>query len=220
MPDYIPTTDAGKLAWLKNFAGVIAAKPYAYQLTPGDAATIQAAVDEYGAALGDVNDPSTRTPVNIALKDSARNSAVQLCRQYAALVRVNAGISDASKIALGTRPVNNGRTPIHVPASSPLLNILAATPGAQTLRYADANTPKKAAKPFGATQIQIFVAVGTSPLADPDEAEFYGAFTKNPIGVGFGPDDDGKVATYFARWAGRRGDAGPWSLPVSMRVAA
>jgi hypothetical protein len=220
MADYIPTTDAGKLAWLKNFAGVIAAKPSVYQLSPGDAATIQAAVDEYEAALGDANDPSTRTPVNIALKDSARNSAVQLCRQYASVIKVNAGISDASKIALGTRPVNNGRTPIHVPASSPLLNILAATPGAQTLLYADANAPKKAAKPFGATQIQIFVAVGTSPITDPDDAEFYGAFTKNPIGVGFGPDDDGKVATYFARWASRRGDTGPWSLPVSMRVAA
>jgi hypothetical protein len=28
------------------------------------------------------------------------------------------------------------------------------------------------------------------------------------------------VATYFARWASRRGDVGPSSLPVSMRIAA
>jgi hypothetical protein len=54
----------------------------------------------------------------------------------------------------------------------------------------------------------------------PDTAGFYGAFTKNPVAVGFAGTDDGKMATYFARWASPRGDVGPWSLPVSMRIAA
>ena len=33
---------------------------------------------------------------------------------------------------------------------------------------------------------------------DPDDAQFYGKFTKNPMGVAFSPDDNGKQATYFA----------------------
>ena len=57
-------------------------------------------------------------------------------------------------------------------------------------------------------------------MGDPEQAQFYGAFKKNPVAVGFDPADDGKVATYFARRASRRGDVGPWSLPVSMRIAA
>jgi hypothetical protein len=38
--------------------------------------------------------------------------------------------------------------------------------------------------------------------------------------VDFQPEHDGKVATYFACWSGRRGETGPWSASVSMRIAA
>jgi hypothetical protein len=38
--------------------------------------------------------------------------------------------------------------------------------------------------------------------------------------VDFTEDKDGKVATYYARWASVRGEVGPWSLPISMRIAA
>jgi hypothetical protein len=217
MGDYMGSTDAAKLTWMQTFVGGISATPYAYQCTPTDAATIQAAVSAYEAALADSSDPATRTPVNVAIKDAARNTAAQLCRQYASQIKVNAGISDANKIAIGVPPVNNSRSPINVPESSPLLNIIGATPGSQTVRYADTNTPDSGAKPFGATQIQIFVAVAAEAIADPDEAQFYGAFTKNPIGVAFTPEDDGKLATYFARWASRRGDVG--DRPLEPRCA-
>ena len=60
-----------------------------------------------------------------------------------------------------------------------------------------------------------FIAAG-----DANDAVFVGNFTKNPIAVAFSPEDDGKCATYFARWQSRCGDTGPWSLPVTMRIAA
>jgi hypothetical protein len=107
-----------------------------------------------------------------------------------------------------------------VPQTSPLLSILGATPGAQTLRYADSNTPDAAAKPFGAMLIQIYVAIADSAVIDADDASFYGAFTRNPVDVNFAQGDDGKMATYVARWQSRRGEVGPWSLPVSMRIVA
>ena len=44
-------------------------------------------------------------------------------------------------------------------------------------------TPETGKKPFGAANIQIFVAVGPAPVMDPDAASFYGNFTKNPVGV-------------------------------------
>jgi hypothetical protein len=79
------------------------------------------------------------------------------------------------------------------------------------LRYHDTFTPDSGAKPFGAANLQLFVAVGDLPVVDPDAASFYGAFTKNPVGVGFTAGDNGKQATYFARWASLKGDVGPWS---------
>jgi len=177
-------------------------------------------VDALSAEYTDAVDPAQRTPVTIAVKDEMRNSAEQLCRQYAVLIKFNAGISDPDKIAIGVRPVNTERNPVNCPTSSPMLNVVAATPGSHTLRYADSLTPDSPAKPFGASEIQIFVAVATEVVVDPGEASFYGKFTRNPVSVGFDAADNGKQATYFARWASRRGGTGNWSAPVTMAIAA
>jgi len=217
---YIPQQEAAALAWMQVFAAGITANPGMYELAAADATAIQNAVDAFEAAYDVAVNPATRTKGTINLKDETRAAAEAICRQYAKLIKYNAGISDSSKIDIGVRPVNNSREPVNVPDSSPLLNILGATPGSHTVRYADSGTPDSAAKPFGAAQLQLFVAVDTNPIANADGAEFYGAFTKNPIGVGFSETDDGKMATYFARWASLRGEVGPWSLPVSMRIAA
>lgn len=217
---YIPAEDGKCLTWLQTFANGIQQDPGLYMQSTADANAIRQAVDAFAAAYADAMDPAQRSPTRVADKDDARNEAVQLCRQVAVLIKYNAGISDSDKIAIGIRPVNPSRQPIHVGNTSPLLNVIGATPGAQTVRYADSMTPESGKKPFGATQLQLFVAVGEAVIDDPDAAQFYGAFTKNPIGVGFSSADDGKVATYFARWADRRGGTGPWSLPVSMRIAA
>ncbi|CAN5540944.1 hypothetical protein BH10PLA1_BH10PLA1_02190 [soil metagenome] len=218
--NYIPVKDADARTWMQNFASVITANPAMYQLQASDAANITDVVNAFVAAYATATGPSTRTAATVAVKDQARNTAEQLCRQYAILIKYNAGIYDDDKIAAGVRPVNTARQPINVPDSSPLLNVLGSTPGSQTVRYADSSTPTTAAKPFGAASLQLFVAVGDAPVGEWTAANFYGAFTKNPVGVGFDPTDNGKTATYFARWQSRNGDVGPWSLPVSLTIAA
>lgn len=220
MADFIPTQDAQALGFMQTFANTIAAGPAVYQLGVPDAVTLTNAVNAFASAQAIAIAKATRTEVTIGLRDQARYAAEQLVRQYAALIRPNAGISDAAKEAIGLTIPSGSREPIYAPASSPLLNILGATPGAHTLRFADSSTPTSGRKPFGAIQIQLFVAVGAAPTADESTAQFYGAFTRNPIAVGFAQAEDGQVATYFGRWASRRGDTGPWSLPVSMRIAA
>ena len=94
-------------------------------------------------------------------KDDARSVAENLCRDYAALIKVNKGIDDQKKIDAGVRPENPDRENIDPPGTSPLLNILGNTPGVQTIRYADSSTPDKAAKPYGYSQLQLFLAVRT-----------------------------------------------------------
>ena len=124
------------------------------------------------------------------------------------------------KIDIGVRPVNESKTPIFCPQTSPLINVTAATPGAHTLKFADSLEPNLRRRPFGAAALQLFCHIGPEPIVDEDQAQFIGLFTKNPAVVAFTPEDDGKCATYFCRWSGKRGDVGPWSLPVSMRIAA
>lgn len=217
---YIPAEDAKALAWLQTFSEGISADPNKYQLGSADAATIKLVVDAYAAGYADAVDPAQRTPLAVATKVDTKRVAIATCRQYAIQIKFNVGISDTDKMAIGVRPVNTARTPVTVPASSPLLNVVGATPGSQTIRYVDSMLPNKRGKPFGASSLQLFVAVATDPVADPDAAQFYGAFTRNPIGVAFARADNGKTATYFARWADRKGQVGPWSQPVAMAIAA
>jgi hypothetical protein len=220
VPDYIPPRDADALAFMQNFANKLVAAPSAYMISSAEAAGISNAVAQFAAALSDATDPEQRTPVTVSVKDSTRNAAEQLVRQYAVLIKNNAGIPDSDKIAAGVRPVNPSREPIHCPSSSPVLNIVAATQGAHTIRFADSLTPENRGRPFGASELLLWVAVDDEPVTDWNEAKFIGKFTKNPMTVTYQPGDNGKQATYFAKWAGRRGDTSNWSSPVSLAIAA
>ena len=131
-----------------------------------------AAVNAYALSYQAATNPATRTPLAITAKDQNRAAAEQIVRQFAGLIRANAGISDEAKEAIGVRPVNNSRSTINVPASSPLLGVIGATPGSHTLRYADSTAPDRMAKPFGAAAIQIFRAVGTEPTTLESAASF------------------------------------------------
>ena len=218
--DYIPPSDAGARDWMNTFAAGISASPATYGLSPADAGAIQAAVDAYNAAYQVAVDPATRTSVTVNEKDTARNATEQICRQYALLIKHDAGVTDADKLAIGVRPVNPQRRPIACPRTSPILAVIAATPGVHTLRYSDSMTPDRPAKPFGASELQLFVFVGEAVATDPAEAKFAGKFTKNPVSISFGPADNRRQATYFARWASRRGEVGPWSASASLAIAA
>ena len=220
MQDFIPSRDAQARDFMIAFATLILADPGRYQLTQADAQAIMAAVQDFADALAVTASGPTRNAGTIAQKDIKRVNAEQILRQYATDIKYNAGVSVQDKVDLGIRPPNPARTPIDPPSTSPLVNIIGATPGAQTLRFSDTNTPDKRGKPPGAVALQLFVTIAEAPATDPTQAQFVGAYTKNPIGVGFTPADNGKIATYFARWANAKGEAGPWSIAVSMAVAA
>ena len=218
--DYIPAEDAEFSLWAQAFANGISSNFSAYMLTSAQAASIQSVVDEFVEALLVANTESTRTKPTIIAKDDAREICETLCRQYAILIKDNTGIADEDKAAIGVRPINPNRQPVECPDTAPLLNIIGSTQGVQSLRYADSATPDSRAKPFGASELQLFRVIGTvenAPLAD---AAFYAKVTRNPVTVQFDEADDGKIVTYYARWASPRGEVGPWSVPVSMRIAA
>ena len=218
--DYIPTKDEAAAAWMAHFARVIMDNGSAYGIAPSDAAVVSAAVERFRAALRVSTAPSTRTRGSVCEKDQARNSATRVVRHYSRLIKANLGISDQRKIAIGVRPMNSSRRKIDVPLSSPAISVVAATNGAHVLIYKDSIGPSRRAKPYGATSLQLFVHVGDEIDRDPAQARFVGAYTRTPITVLFTSKDGGKWATYFGRWASRRGEVGTWSSAAAFRVAA
>lgn len=221
---YFPRADSSALAWTRNFAAGIASDPRKFSLTEEDAQAISAAVEAFADAYRLTVDPATATPVATVAKNQARCAAESLCRRYVGLIKPDWRVSDADKIALGVPPPRkSGKgTPVHVPQSAPLLKITGFTgAGAgHELRVSDSASPCRIAKPSGAAELQLFVAVADDLVRDPEQARFRGVITRNIATVGFEHSEGGKTATYFARWSGPRGDVGPWSSPVSMMIAA
>jgi hypothetical protein len=79
------------------------------------------------------------------------------------------------------------------------------------------------AKPFGSIGVAIFRTVGTVAATDPAQAAFVGIVTKSPFRQTFDSTDQGKIVTYFARFATRSGPGGvsqfgPWSDRLTLTV--
>lgn len=221
----IPTsTDAEALAWLENFDAVITADPTVYGLDAPTAADIDAVVDAFRVAY-DVAGVSARTAVNpggytqpnrSAMYD-ARNAALSLVRPIAVQIQANPGISDADKLTAGIVPRNFTRTQIFVAATAPILGFLSAGIGTHLLSFADEMTPSSKRKPLGALQLQLYIGIGVAPIAL-DSLHFYAAYSRVPALVNFDSSDAGKLATYAARWVGKRGDTGPWSASINATI--
>lgn len=229
---YIPNKDALLVAWSDNFAALITASPTTYGLVAGDAAAINAVNTPWDAAYAAAVAGGTRGPMTVQAKNNARAALLAVVRPYAIQIRNNAGVSDPDKVALGLTVPNTTRTPILAPQSQPLISIVAATPLSHTLRFSDSNSPQLRGKPFGAKACSFVVSYGTTIGSDPDLASpvaivnsalavpsSTGLATRQPAASVLPVGQVGKLATYWARWVGIRGDVGPWSLPVAMTVS-
>jgi hypothetical protein len=217
--DYIPQTDAGFRDFLANFSTLISADPSRYGLEAADAAIIASMNTSFAAAYVACQSPATRTSGLVTQKDALRASATASCRVYAQQVKVNQGVDNQDKIELGLHINDPTPTPIPAPTTAPMLGIVSAFSGEQTIRYADELTPASRKKPAGAIQLELYVHVGPTPIVDYTQATFVGVYTKNPIQYEFTPDQANMTASYFARWRTQRGLVGPWSLPVAMGIA-
>lgn len=216
---YIPASDWGFKSFLQNFSTLISADPGKYGLSGADAVIIADRYTAYAAAFDTVQAPTTRNATTIGQKDAQRASAVASVRVYAQTIKMNKGVDNEAKLALGIHVDDPTPTPIPQPTTAPLLTIVAAFSGQHEIRYADETTPAKRGKPQGVIQMELRRTVETGANPDPGAARPVGLFTKQPVMVEQDPLDAGKTATYFGRWVTRTGLVGPWSLPIAMTIA-
>lgn len=216
---YIPTRDSVLLLWAQNFSSLITANPTMYGLGTGDATTIAGYTSAYSAALTTAVDPSTKTKASVAAKDSAKATMLVTLRPYAQQIKNNLGVTNDAKVALGLNIPDPSRSPVPAPTTQPLLSIVGALPLQISLRFSDASTPDKRAKPKGVVGLQLFVYVGATVPTDPLAYQFAGIFTKQPFAVNFTGAQKGQLASLIGRWQTRTGLNGPWSSPVQMTIA-
>lgn len=217
---YIPPTTSGFDTWGANFSALITADPTRYGLDSLAAASIQSAYDLFhvqyllaGTTMPHnvpVN-PSTRTPVTVAAMRTQLGASRAIYRTYASQIRINPGVTNDDKVALGLNLPNTSPTPVPQPVSYPLLSFLSAGPLTHTFSYKDSDTPDGKAKPQGVVQMQLVGEATETVVVDPDTLPPLTPQTKSPFMITWFPGDGSKTAYYASRWVTRRGLVGPWS---------
>lgn len=217
---YIPSREADLDTFLANFKTLIAASPTSYGLVTADGTAITNAYNNWHSAYLAAVNPTTRTKATVITKNEQKANVLSVVRGYASTIRANAAVSDALKIGLGLHVHDSVPTPVPAPTTYPMLTLSGMGVGRQDLRVADQLTPAKRAKPSGAAGLLLFRHVGTAPATDPTQCAFLAFAGRTGFTAEFDPSDNGKVATYFARWTNAKGEMGPWSPAASLPIAA
>lgn len=217
---YIPSRDANLNNWLANFSTLVAASPATYGLVSGDATIITAAVAAWTASYTLVTSPATKTAETVSAKNTQKVDVLATVRPYAQTIANNAGVSSASKIALGLNPKTSPPVPITQPTTAPTMTAQSTSTAGTIIRYRDSTaSPSVKSKPYGVVQMQLFALASVTTVTDPTTLLLQGVYTKSPLTAVMGSGAAGKTVYFASRWVTRKGLVGPWSSIISYVVA-
>src|SRR5688572_32695957 len=124
MPDYIPTTNAGKLTFGQNAVALITPAPICWGLTAGIATQLGTYVSDYEVKLAAATEPATKSRANTFASRQARNVMVSFIRDIVATIQGTSTVTDQMKYDLGiTVRGANPPTPINPPTEAPMMEI-------------------------------------------------------------------------------------------------
>jgi hypothetical protein len=220
MADWVKHSDGDLRDQADQFSAYITANTVALGLVAGDATALAANVTSFEDKLAVAVNDSTRTPVAIAEKDTAKDVLIANMRSLGRRLQANPNVSDAQRVAL-TLPVHDAEpSPVPAPITRPVVSIIGVAMTDVAVRAVDETTPTSRSRPAGAVGLQYFSWVSTAPAPeDLEQWRFEGIATKSDFVIGFNPADAGKPITIVARWFNRKGEVGPTSQPVATALA-
>ncbi len=233
----IPRSDAGAAAWMRTFVNGISKRPALYRVDSEALTELVDVVQAFRDTLAKATWPTTRTTVVVAQKNERRVAAERVCRMHYAMIRALPDLSKKDLIDIGIRPRKLTRTPSQAPTAAPILFVDTYNTS-HRIRWT--GEVAKRGKPPGCAMLQLFVSLSDAEAARTTGLRLLNVYTSNEVtlrqdkfesplsqlvaeqGVGHlqAEGTKGKMATFVGRWAGPRGQAGPWSRPVSVRIAA
>lgn len=220
MPDVPPQSDQGLNAFAANFDAKITATPTAYGLLASDATAYHGLATDYAARLATALNPTTRTKVTVAAKNTSKAALTARSRALAKIVNAYPPITNAQRAELGLNPRDSTPTPIPPPATRPLISFEGGGPLISNLRIVDEFSPSSRAKPPGTIGCELWVKIGgTAPLSI-DDCRYEGLATRNQASVVFAPGSGNQTCYAIGRWINERGQPGPASNVVSASIAA
>jgi hypothetical protein len=161
---FIPSTDAGLLAWSLNFASFINASPSAYGLSTVQATAYQALHSAYATALA-ACDPTVRSKSTVAVKNAARTDLKKGLKLLVSVINGQTTVTDGQKIELGLN-VRAMPSSIPAPALPPGLSVVSVVAWTVRIKLYDKNSSGKRGKPAGVNGASVFSFVGAEPPSD------------------------------------------------------
>jgi len=214
---FLPSTDAGLLAWSLNFKTLITATPTVYGLTAPQATAYGTLHDAYNTALV-ACEPSTRTRPAVATKNTARTNLKANARLLAKLVQAAPLVTDAQRLALGLN-VRQAPAPVPAPSSAPNLDVVSVSAWTVSIKLHDASSGKKRGRPPGVSGAAIFSYVGATPPTALNDWHFEGNTGKTTIDAAFSNTlAPGAKVWLTAFWFNNRKQSGPACTPVGANL--
>ena len=216
---YLPSTDAGLNSWAQNFLALVSPEPAVWGLSAAQVASLTTVINEYSTTLATATEPSTRTKVAVANKNTARAAMLLQIRAAVHLIQAQTTVTPGQKTALGITVADRVPSPVPPPATRPVINAGILKSRSLEVHLADELTPSRKARPAGAAGAEVYSWVGTgAPPMDLELWRYEGLATRWRFVLDFEDTDSGKSVTIAARWINAKGQTGPLSDSLIVTV--
>ena len=212
--NYLPTREAELVTWSNTFGAYISANGVQVGLTIEQAGAYDALQSSFVAAYQTANDPTTRSPANIEAKNLAKTALIEETRKLVAIVQAYPGTTNTMRSAMGITVRDSDPSPVSVPETAPLIDVMEVRGRTFELRLRDAVTTEKR-KPAGVQGATLFTHVGDEMPESLSDWTFVASTTKTdveftvPVTV-----PAGSKVWITAFWFNRKSESGPATDPV------
>ena len=225
--DYVPSDDAGLVAFVENIQSALDASESEYGLLPADSVALGLAMDAFKNAYVANNIAQNAARSSRQLKDTNRDALVTKLRSLVNRIQAYPGTTDAKRTTLNITVRDSTPTAVPAPTTQPVLFVDTSNRLQHSISFRDSLTPTSKAKPQGVLGCEIYPKIvdptATPPQSPPSsiaDCEFLGLDSASPYVADYGAETGGKTAYYIGRWANRNGLTGPQSDIISATVVA
>ena len=217
--DYIPRSVSGFNDWQKQAVAKLTENQTEWGLPEDRLAAITAKATEWEEFYPRYADRSHRSAVVVEEKNVKMSEYQKSIRGFfTEFIHNNSKVSDSDRVSLGLSSRDRIPTASAVPTTQPVAQVDFSVRLQHKIAFADSTTPTSKAKPVGVHGCQIWMKLGDEAPTTAKELQYIATDTATPYLVEFYGTDVGKTAHYWLRWVNKRGQAGPWSVPVSAMI--
>lgn len=211
---YLPSTDAGLLAWATNLRDRLGASPATYNLDTATIDAFEALMDVYSARLAEAVNPITSTRGKVAAKNDARE-ALKKSARLLAFHLYGQGLTDEQIINLGLTVKDREPTASEAPSQSPTMKLVSVRGNIVSIKMSDSVVESNRGRPEGVAGATVLAHVGESAPASILDWKFATNTTRLSVDVPFDPSlAPGTKVWITAFWRGPRDQSGPAADPI------